>query len=176
VAPVRSLWIRPWSFPLLRFPPVIWCHVFHSRVFHPYLVPRFPLLHFPPPSSGATFSTPAFSTLATWWRVFHSRIFHSRVFSAPADSSAQALPRKLFSRNILRLDVAAPSYTVQRTSLRWNVIATVTRVTDEVTSVTATDILPTDAVNYNEMHVTVNKTEKYVIYIYQRWHGCRHEM
>ena len=56
--------------------PVIWCHVFHSRVFHPatwchvfhscvfhhcHLVPRFPLLRFPPLSSGATFSTPAFS-------------------------------------------------------------------------------------------------------------------
>ena len=31
----------------------------------------------------STFSTPAFSTLSTWCRVFHSRIFHSRVFSAP---------------------------------------------------------------------------------------------
>ena len=54
------------------------CHLFHSRVFHPcHLVPRFPLLRFPPMSSrvgvfhscvflpcifdGATFSTPAFS-------------------------------------------------------------------------------------------------------------------
>ena len=46
-------------------------------------MPRFPLLRFPPLSSGAMFSTPAFSTLATWCRVFHSHIFHSCVFSAP---------------------------------------------------------------------------------------------
>jgi len=42
------LWIRPWSFPLPRFPPLLFGATF-------------PLLHFPPLSSGATFSTPAFS-------------------------------------------------------------------------------------------------------------------
>ena len=41
------------------------CRLFHSRVFHPcHLVPRFPLLHFPPVSPRATLSTPAFSTPA----------------------------------------------------------------------------------------------------------------
>jgi len=42
------------------------------------LLRRFPLPRFPPLSSGAAFSTPAFSTLVIW-----CHIFHSRVFSAP---------------------------------------------------------------------------------------------
>jgi len=70
------------------------CHLFHSRVFHPYhLVPRFPLPRFPPVSLRATFSTPAFSTHVISCRVFHSCvflpcIFDGATFSTPAFSVA----------------------------------------------------------------------------------------
>ena len=52
-------------------------HTNFSRIFHPCnWVPHFHLSHFPPLQSGAANSCLAFSTPATWRRIFMSRIFH----------------------------------------------------------------------------------------------------
>jgi len=64
--------IADFYFFLQIFPIYVFKLVYYDTITDRcHLLPRFP-----PLSYGATFSTPAFSTLATWCHVFHSRVFH----------------------------------------------------------------------------------------------------